>query len=88
MSFFASGSVAELMDSAMSVSSECRRGLRLWQLVGLQTADGRDGLVADHVDVVVHAATPLSAFIKSDDAAPSSVDVLPVTTVPSAWVPV
>ena len=29
MSLAANGSVAELMDSAMSVSSECRRGLRL-----------------------------------------------------------
>ncbi len=84
MSFFATSSVAEVIDSAMSVSSECRRGLRLCSWSVFRRQMGVDGLVADHVDVVVHAGHALErVHQKRRLAAPSSVDVLPVTTVPS-----
>ena len=71
------------MESAISVSSECRRGLELcrqsvfrWQM-GSMAASLMTSISLSTPD------TPLSAFMMSDEAAPSSVEVLPVTTVPS-----
>ena len=83
MSLSASGLCTEEMDSASSVSSECRRGLwlRRWAVFKWQMGSSTSSEMTYSSSSTPE--TPLSAFMSRADAAPSRSPVLPVTTRPS-----
>ena len=75
--------VAEVMDRAMSVSSECRRGF--W-LPRRRVLSRWMGSMASSLMTSSSMSTPVtafSAFMSSELAAPRREEVLPVTTEPS-----
>ncbi len=83
MSFSASGLSTEEMESASSVSSECRRGLRLFRCAVFRWQMGSSTSSEITRSSSSTLATPLRAFISRAEAAPSRLPVLPVTTRPS-----
>ena len=82
-SCLATGSVALDTESASSVSSECKRGFFECSVVVFSSQMGSMTSSEMTNRSSSTPATPLSAFISSEEAAPRRSDVLPVTTRPS-----